>query len=124
MWTVEVQLWLIKDQWAAKILLTGATGHSCNILVMKLSVFSWCHESISGNEFKSNGLIPLTEETSREHNIDSVVCLLLFTLCMSTMKEIQKVKFKEKSGIRNVNIIVKEYVDKDNIIVKEIKAIK
>lgn len=32
--------------------------------------------------------------------------------------------FKEKSGIRNINIIVKKYVDKDNIIVKEINAIK
>lgn len=90
MWTVEVQLWLIKDQWAAKILLTGATGHSCNILVMNLSVFSWCHESISGNKFKSNGLIPLTEETSREHNIDSVVCLLLFTLACLQWKKFKK----------------------------------
>lgn len=53
---------------------------------MNWSVFSLCHKSISENKFKSNGLIPLTEETSREHNIESVVCFVYSYTCLQWKK--------------------------------------
>jgi hypothetical protein len=41
-------------------------GHSCYIIAKNLSTFCLCPETLSEAEFKSNGLINLTEEISNQ----------------------------------------------------------
>lgn len=45
--------------------------HSCNILAKNLILFFPCSENLSQVEFKSNKLICLTEEISRQGNIQA-----------------------------------------------------
>jgi hypothetical protein len=52
-------------------------GHSCYILAQNLSTFCSCPKTLSEAEFKSNGLINLVEEISREYSIQTMAWLLL-----------------------------------------------
>lgn len=53
--------------------------HSCDIFSDKLAEMYPCHENLYEAKLKSNGLITLVEEISRQHNGESVEGLLLVT---------------------------------------------
>ena len=48
---------------------------SCDILVKKVAGFCPCLKSLAEAKMKSFGLVPLTEEISKQPSINSVVCL-------------------------------------------------
>lgn len=57
------------------------------------------------------------EETSRQHNVESVEWLLLITLTWVTMKksseeeEMQNVQFGRKKSIRKLKVTAKSYAE-------------
>ena len=53
---------------------------SCDILVKKVAAFCPCPKNLPEAKVKNFGLIPLTEEISKQPRIDFVVRLLLFML--------------------------------------------
>ena len=56
-------------------------GYAYDISSRNLAVFCLCPENLHGAESTSKGLIALVEETSKQNNMESVGCLLLFK-CM------------------------------------------
>lgn len=46
-----------------------AVGHLCNILAKNLATLGTCPKILNETEFKSNGLIYLVEEISRQHSV-------------------------------------------------------
>lgn len=68
-------------------------SHSCDILTMHLAAICQCLKTLTATRSKNKWLV-LENEISRQHNIDSVACLLLILLKLSMLKNTNGIEKK------------------------------
>jgi hypothetical protein len=99
-------------------------GHSYYILAKNFSTFCPCPETLNEDEFKSNGLITLTKEISRQPSIQAATWILLAASSqVYSENQEQNASRIEKHSVGQKRSKLK-VVDKEGVTVKEISAIK